>query len=109
MVSRVVFQKPIQKEVSDKMEIKDGKKLNATVKRRDGTVYSTVNGSTDFHMLEMVEVDGKKTLGGVLQSLQNEVEALKAVNSETIKTALVDIYERLDKLEKVVEKYGMAD
>jgi len=91
------------------MDIQDGKKVNATAKRKDGTVYSTVAGNTDFHMIENVEVDGKIPLGEVLQSLRDDIDELNETNKKIIKKAFVDIYKRLEKIEKAVEKYGMVD
>lgn len=84
-----------------KMEAKDSQ-----VKKKNGAVYGTRKGRTDFHTLESLPIESMqdKTLLHILDELTGADENLED-KIQILKQAILNQEERIKKLEKVVSEY----
>lgn len=74
----------------------------------NGHVYAVVKGKTEMHDLCKVELSALKNveLGDFLLSLVEQNKILRKVN-ETQKQAILLNKDRIEKLERIVERYGL--
>jgi hypothetical protein len=77
---------------------------DSPAKKKEGAVYSTKKGKTDFHPIGSLEVKDNVTLFQQLEELllQNQ-ELLTKV--KTLKDVIMNQEERIQNLEKVVANY----
>ncbi len=96
------------------LDLKDGKKMNSVQKREKGSVYGVNDkGLTEFHLIEKIPIKefGGKTVGEMFKILSDSLESEKKSQeekNEIFKKVLERVLEKLEKIEGVLDKYGMV-
>jgi hypothetical protein len=97
-----------------KPTIKDAKRINNPVdsaRRVSGDVFGVDrSGNSAFQPVGnlVVDRDSGMTISGMFDRAFEQIEKL-ALKDESIKEILTDIVDRLEKIEKAVENYGLVD
>lgn len=77
---------------------------DSPAKKKEGAVYSTKKGKTDFHPLGSLEIKDNVTLVKLLDEIvSHNEELLKKI--KTLKDVIMNQEERIQNLEKVVANY----